>query len=740
MGSILVVDDERSIRITLKAFLEGDGHQVVTAAEAQSALACLGQGPVDVVLTDIILPKVSGVELLRQIREMYPHVQVVMMTGEPTLETAYESLRLGAIDYLQKPVGKTDILKIVRNALRVKELHDEKLRLEEENRNHINRLEQLVEERTRALVESEAALRNRAEELSVLNRLARRVNESISVEDVVKYGLGEIVSAAAPDLAVFFLKEGGDLVPRGLLPRGAESYWVPSGAHKVGTCLCGLAVSEDQAIFSSDIRSDIRCTMTECQQGGVTSFAALPLRSGSEIIGVLGIASVQPRDFREHSRFLESLATEMTIGLKKSLLYEQVQRHAQELQASLNRTREAESERLMLQEHLQRVQKMEAIGTLASGIAHDFNNILGAVIGYAELALLDSPKDSHSRSRLEMVLAAGSRAKDLVKQILAFSRQSEEERRPIDITHTVLEVLRFLRASLPATIEIRHQLDCDPGCVLADPVQIHQVVMNLCTNAQYAMSANGGVLEVQLSLLSLGHEHAVVHPDLKPGRYVKLMVRDTGHGMDKAVMEKIFDPYFTTKEKGVGTGLGLSVVHGIVQKHGGVITVESELGKGSAFYVYLPAIERRKIPETPIREEIPGGREHILLIDDEQVLVDMGKEMLELLGYSVETRTSSVEALALFSVQPHRFDLVITDMTMPNMTGDKLAMELLRIRPDIPVVICTGYSEVFLEEKIKESGVSALVMKPVVCSELAKAVRKALNHKPDAGTDSQAGN
>lgn len=727
MGNILVVDDERSIRITVKAFLENEGHRVQTAEDAHSALALLQNGSIDVVLTDIILPKLSGVDLLRRIRESSPHVQVIMMTGEPTLETASESLRLGAVDYLQKPVGKNGIIKAVQNALRVKSLIDEKLRLEEENQNYMSRLEQLVEKRTQALVQSEAALRSRAEELATINRLARSVNESVTVDDAVQCGLREIFEAIKPDLAVCFLMEGADLLlPSGIFPEEIGHGWWPEKDHKIGACLCGLAASQNKPIYSLDIRSDYRCTMEECVKAGFRSFAALPLRSGSDVIGVLGIASVAPKDFQGHASFLEALATEMSIGLKKSLLYEQVQQHATDLQASLTRIKEGEAERHMLQDHLQRSQKVEAIGTLASGIAHDFNNILGAVIGFSELVLLDLPEDSRSRKNLEMVLAAGERAKDLVQQILAFSRQSEEERKPLQIGHTVKEVLKFMRASLPTTIEIRQQVDTDIGYVMADPVQIHQVVMNLCTNAHHAMTDKGGVLDVRLTSCALGTRQAVLRPPLKPGPHVKLTVKDTGHGMERAVMEKIFDPYFTTKEKGVGTGLGLAVVHGIVEKHGGAITVESAPGTGSCFEIFFPSIQKTEAIEGRIPGEIPGGSERILLIDDERVLVDMGRQTLEHLGYRVETSTSSVEALALFRRQPHRYDLVITDMTMPNMTGDRLAMEVMRIRPDIPIIICTGYSEEILTETARNVGVKALVKKPILTSELARAVRTAL--------------
>jgi signal transduction histidine kinase/DNA-binding response OmpR family regulator len=731
MGNILVVDDERSIRITAKAFLEADGHTVATAKDAESAMAALREKTMDVIMTDIIMPRLSGVELLRRVREISSDVQVIMMTGEPTLETASESLRLGAVDYLQKPVGKTEILKTVRNALRVKYLNDEKHRLEAENQNYMNHLEQLVEERTCALAASEAALRLRAEELSVLNLLARKVNESLTVADAVQSGLGEIVRAVESDFAAIFLLNGDALTLKGMFSGQSKIVWHLREVHSVGACLCGMAVRENKAVYSVDIGIDPRCSRIECLDAGFCSFAALPIRCGSEILGVLGIAALRQRDFQDRAVFLEALASEMAIGLNKSLLYEQVQQHALDLKASLSLIEEAEAERRVLLQNLQQSQKMEAIGTLASGIAHDFNNILGAVIGYTELALLNIQNENDSREKLSKVLTASERAKALIHQILAFSRQSEEERKPVQISHIVKEVLQFMRASLPATIEIRKDIDDNIETILADPVQIHQIFMNLCTNAHHAMKASGGVLDVRLVSVDIGPDCAAVHPGLKPGPHVRITVKDTGHGMDRATLTKIFDPYFTTKEKGLGTGLGLAVVHGIVQKHGGVISVTSEPGNGTAFDLYFPVIQEKAAAISKAPEDLPTGNEHILLIDDEQTLVDMGREMLEYLGYTVETRTSSVDALAHFRLNPARFDLVVTDLTMPNKTGDKLAEELLRMRPDIPVVICTGYCEEMMEERFKAVGIRALVMKPILLSKIAIAIREVLDKKPE---------
>ncbi|MBW2119308.1 MAG: PAS domain S-box protein [Deltaproteobacteria bacterium] len=384
---------------------------------------------------------------------------------------------------------------------------------------------------------------------------------------------------------------------------------------------------------------------------------------------------------------------------------------------------------LRMEKQFRQAQKMEAIGTLAGGIAHDFNNILGSVIGYTELADLDLPDGVKAKYNLKAVLKACDRAKDLVNQILAFSRQSEEKRRPIQIAPIVKEALKLLRATLPANIEIRRQVKEDMAIVEADSTKIHQVLMNLCTNAAHAMQGKSGVLEVSLKNVQLDADVVLRHKGLAPGPYLLLTVSDTGHGMTPDMVERIFDPYFTTKDKGVGTGMGLAVVHGIVRGYGGAIEVQSEIGEGSTFHVYLPVVEREATKEPEILESLPAGNENILFIDDEPGLVDIGRQMLQRLGYEVVTRTSSIEALELFRTKPDSFDLVITDMTMPQMTGDKLAGEFIKLRPNIPIILCTGYSAYISEEKAKNMGIRAFAMKPLVLRDLAKTVRKVLDEK-----------
>jgi len=380
-----------------------------------------------------------------------------------------------------------------------------------------------------------------------------------------------------------------------------------------------------------------------------------------------------------------------------------------------------------METQLQQAQKVEAIGTLAGGIAHDFNNILFPMFGYLEMALEDVPEDNPLRGYLAEVFNGAKRARDLVKQILTFSRQTEHEKKPLKVQLVIKEVLKLIRSSLPTTIGIHQDIRNECELVMADPTQIHQVAMNLITNAYHAMEETGGKLIVTLKEVELTAED-LRDPAMIPAPHVCLTVADTGPGMDQGIIARIFDPYFTTKEEGKGTGLGLAVVHGIVKSHGGHISVYSEPGKGTEFKVYLPVIKSR---ETAQRTEadlpIQKGTEWILLVDDQDVIVQIEQQMLERLGYHVTTRTSSTDALEAFRKQPNKFDLVITDLTMPNMTGDKLAGELIKIRSDIPVILCTGFSEMMSKEKAAALGIKGFLMKPVVMKDLSSIIRKVLD-------------
>ncbi len=391
------------------------------------------------------------------------------------------------------------------------------------------------------------------------------------------------------------------------------------------------------------------------------------------------------------------------------------------------------TERKRIEQAIRQMQKMEALGTLAGGIAHDFNNILMPIVINTEMAVLDTPESSPVSNYLKLIQEAANRGKDLIKQIITFSRQKEQVKAPIEIEPVIREALKLLRSSIPKTIEMREHIEAAHSMILADPTQIHQVLMNICSNASYAMREKGGILDVSLTPVEVDAEFANRHLDLTPGSYLRLTVTDTGQGMNKEIMERIFDPFFTTKKPGEGTGMGLAVVHGIVKNHGGAITAYSEVGKGSTFNVFLPMTKEELKTETAPPETILTGEERILLIDDEEIQIRSVQPMLERLGYRVIAKTDAIEALDLFRSQPGEFDLVITDQTMPHMTGCKLAEEILRIRPDIPIILCTGFSEVMHEEEAKAMGIREFIMKPFSLNEMAGIIRRSLKRNLTIG-------
>ncbi len=385
------------------------------------------------------------------------------------------------------------------------------------------------------------------------------------------------------------------------------------------------------------------------------------------------------------------------------------------------------TEQKRVEEQLRQSQKLEALGTLAGGIAHDFNNILAAIIGFTELADDHLPDTIPEKRFLKRVVHAATRGRDLVRQMLAFSRKADEEKKPLILSSIVRETAGLLRASIPSTVTMNVNIRNESGMILGDPIQMQQIIMNLCTNAAQAMNQKG-VLDIEMSDFTVAPSDKNLH-GIAPGTYLRLTVRDTGPGIPEEIMDRIFDPFFTTKKQGQGTGLGLSVVMGIVKHSQGYIKAESEPGAGAAFTVYLPNIEKGATPEAvTLDEPIYNGHERILLVDDEESLVEMGEQVLTELGYAVVCKTSSKEALALFKLDPSLLDLVITDQTMPDMTGLELAGELLAVRPDIPIILATGFSNLVDPDSAKAAGVKGYVMKPLTKKELAMSVRNVLDN------------
>ena len=386
------------------------------------------------------------------------------------------------------------------------------------------------------------------------------------------------------------------------------------------------------------------------------------------------------------------------------------------------------TEKREIEEALKHKQKMEAIGTLAGGIAHDFNNILGIIIGYTELIMSEMENDNPSSQDMQQILDSALRAKDLVRQILTFSRKSKEERKPVKLSSIVEEEARLLRSTLPANIEIRVNINSEQGIVYADHTQMHQVVMNLCTNAAHAMEENGGVLKISLSNIEVTQDLAKEYHDILPGPFLELKIEDNGTGIEPEILSRIFDPFFTTKIDGKGTGMGLSVVHGIVKAHRGNISVSSVAGKGTAFSILLPQIVSELVDEE-ISIDVPKGKERILVVDDEIKLLKLEERTLISLGYRVTPANSSIEALRIYQNSPEDFDLILTDYSMPHMTGHQLSMKILEINPSASIILCTGYNDSINPEKVEAAGIKALLYKPVKRNELISKIGEILNEK-----------
>jgi signal transduction histidine kinase/ActR/RegA family two-component response regulator len=451
------------------------------------------------------------------------------------------------------------------------------------------------------------------------------------------------------------------------------------------------------------------------------------------IINILGMIICYSSElYARKDYFLRSLLKNEKLSIQNinENLEEVILERTQKLSKSNQLLLKEIEERKTLESQLVQAQKMEAIGTLAGGIAHDFNNILGVIMGYTELNLNDNTNPKKRIKNLQHVMKASIRAKEMVQQILAFSRKDEKTMISVNVENIIKETASFLRSTIPTTIDIKFNFEKDSGQIFGNATQINQVLMNLCTNAAYAMKENGGVLEICLKKVKLDKGNSILS-GLQSGDYLQLTVSDTGTGMSKEIVERIFEPYFTTKAVNEGTGMGLSVIFGIVKNHRGDIKVYSEPGKGTIFNIFFPkldAVNKENI-QIEVKQDIRGNNERILFLDDEKTLAELGTHILTNLGYHVKSITSSIEALELFTADPDKYDLVITDMTMPDMTGVKLASEIHKIRPDISVILCTGFSDGVNKENYKDKGISALIMKPVVKRELADAIRGVLDKK-----------
>ena len=559
-----------------------------------------------------------------------------------------------------------------------------------------------ITERKRA----EAQVRQNEARLRKLVEILQHPADSASA--LLDFALEQAVELTGSQVGYIFryTETSGELQQAALtnaVEQGCTVSAYPTRFHLERTGLWGEAVRQRRPIVINDFQSPhpLKRGLPEGHLA-LHRFASIPVFHDERITFVVGLANKES-DYDE------------TDILQVSLLMEAVG-HATE-------RKEMEEERARLQAQLAQAQKMEAIGTLAGGIAHDFNNILGAILGYAEMARDSSHRGGPVIRELDKVLEAGNRAAALVRQILAFSRQGESQRAPINPAPIVKEVVKLLRPSLPSTIAIRQHIE-STRAVLANPTQLHQILMNLCTNAYHAMEASGGSLEITLTETSLAPAELGNRPWVRPGRAVVLTVTDTGSGIPPEVQQRMFEPYFTTKETGKGTGMGLAIVHGIVCEYGGFIAWDSQPGVGTSFRVHLPTVAEEVRPAPAGEPSVPiTGQGRILLVDDEAMLAEMGRDMLEMLGYEVTVCTDSAEALAVFSTNPARFDAVVTDQTMPGLTGIELCRRMLQLRPDLPILLCTGFSNLVDEAQAKAAGIRGFAMKPLALKDLAALLR-----------------
>ena len=660
---ILVVEDTDDSRVLLVDLLEVQGYEVESAINGVEALEKIRIAPPDIIISDILMPEMDGFELCQTLKKdpQLKKIPFIFYTATYTEPSDQKlALSMGATRFIIKPEDPI----ILRNI--VAEVVDEYEKGDLENLN-----EQRVENNVFKKQHKEVVSNKLYKKIIELEEQKEKLKKSEKKYRMMMESIIDAVYICSPARKITYLNPA--MIKR--LGRDATGEVCYKAIH-------GLNEQCKWCVFEM-------------------------LKSEKSIVS----ETLSPLDNRAY-RINNMPIYNDDNSVSKMSIYKDITDYL-----------EAVSEKEKAQSLLVQSQKMEAIGTLAGGIAHDFNNILSKIIGYTELALGGIEKGTELEDDLQEVYMAGLRAKDLVKQILTFAHKSDEEVKPIQVNIIVKEVLKFIKSSIPAIIQINDNLNSD-SLIMGSPTQIHQVLMNLCTNAAHAMGKNGGILEVSLNDTTI---YRMTMSELKPGEYIEIKVSDTGMGISPENIHTIFDPYFTTKAVGEGTGLGLAVVHGIVKKYGGKITVNSTIGKGTCFTIYLPIAKKRKVHTHSEKEDVPLGNENVLFVDDEAPIAKIGSRVLEKLGYLVTTRTSSVEALELFRSKPQAFDLVVTDMTMPNMTGDKLAAELMKIRPDIPVVLCTGYNKKISNESAKAFGIKAFVYKPIVIADLAKTVRKVLD-------------
>ncbi|MCX5865462.1 MAG: response regulator [Deltaproteobacteria bacterium] len=673
---ILIVEDDVNSRIVLLRALLSQGYAIESAGNGVAALQIVQETPIDLIISDILMPEMDGYTLCRALQadEQLKKIPFIFYTATYTdADSEKLAMAMGARRFLLKPMDLPELFAVIKEVLaegpqqggKEKHGHDQ-LDLDKE---HLAALTRKLDKKVRELEEERQRLEHSEQKY---RRLVEALREHYFFYAHDAQGIGVYISPSISNVLGY--------LPEEMMGHYSE-HLTDSPINKEVVRLTEYAIKGDkQPPYEVEIfHKDGTIRRLEVTEEPVFD-------DQGQVVAVEGIAH------------------------------------------DITRRIQTEAELLKAQQDLLQAQKMEAIGTLAGGIAHDFNNILSAILGFTDLALMRIKDDAALHDDLMQVRKAGDRATDLVRQILTFSRKQPQEKNPLQISSIIKEALKLLRSSIPSTIEIRQDINSQ-AMVLADPTQIHQMIMNLCTNAFHAMLERGGVMGVTLQEMDIDADGMIGKRDLSPGRYVVLTVSDSGCGMDKEVMAKMFEPYFTTKEKGKGTGLGLAVVHGIVKDHHGQIAVYSEPGKGTAFNVYLPMI--LQATEVDVVEEAPlpmaKGHQRIMIVDDESAIRDLATRILTEAGYRVETFANGIDAWRAFSQAPDAWDLLLTDQTMPGMTGKQLIAKALAIRPSLPIILCSGYSEIMNRTQAQTTGGYVYLQKPVAIRDLLIKVAEAFN-------------
>ena len=755
---VLVVEDDEGLNQLAQKTLNRAGFETKGVLTGREAIDWVNKDPDVVLLLDQQLPDMPGTELVHKLIEMGKPVPFVAVTGHGDENIAVDFMKLGARDYLVKGFDLTDLLPgVFKKVFRDLET-DRKLALaEKELRWREERYKMLFNSGNDAVF-VQPVIDGQPDKFSEVNDIAclrlgysRKELLCMNYMDIVSDrteknlcgGLDQLVQNGECIFETDFISESGDSIPMELSCKYVESkescYILTVARDITERVQAQAALKESEKKYRTMMEAMVDAAYI-CSADFIVEYmnAAMVKGLGRDATGETCYRAIHGSNDQcpwcNHAKTMkgESSTGEVqhpTTGKTYYLSNSPIHNSDGSI-SKLTIFRDISGIKKMEQQ-VQQVQRLQSIGTLAGGIAHDFNNILSPILGLAEMLQEDLPADSFEHESASEILRSALRAKDLVQQILSFSRQAENKRMPIRIQRVLKEAVKLMRSTIPSSIEIIYSDDQDCSPVFSDPTQIHQIVMNLITNAFHAVEAHGGNIKVQLNERAIGSKEKT-GLNLEPGKYACLSVTDTGHGIDSGMLDQIFDPYFTTKAPGKGTGLGLSVVFGIVKDHGGAIQVDSSVGKGTTFDVYLPIRsndgEEAKVSQTMSHH--PKGTERILLVDDEEGVLRFVKQMLERLGYRIVEKTSSLEALEAFQEAPNAFDLVITDMTMPHMTGDLMAKEMLAVRPDVSVIICTGFSEQINKQKALADGIKGFLMKPVSNLDMAKEIRRVLDQRP----------